>query len=93
VKGAADAVVPEPGTAPHWLTDHSLGVGRNRDGSTALYNVTHPTWALREVVDVALEVDFAAVYGPEWAWLRDATPSHLSLAVGSQVSVSRPLRA
>ena len=91
--GAAAAVVPEEGSAPHWLTDHSLGVGRRRDGTTLLYNVAHPTWALREVGDVTLDVDFGALYGAEWAWLRDATPSHLSLAVGSPISVSRPLEA
>jgi uncharacterized protein YqjF (DUF2071 family) len=93
VKGAADAVVPEDGTADHWLTDHSLGVGRRRDGTTALYNVAHPRWALREVTDLALEVDFNALYGRQWAWLHDATPSHLSLAVGSRITVSRPLPA
>ena len=32
------------------------------------------------------------VYGPEWAWLRDAEPSHLSLAVGSPITVSPPAR-
>ena len=90
MRGAAEAVVPEVGSAAHWLTDHSLGVGRRRNGTTLLYNVAHPTWALRKVVDVALEVDFGAVYGAEWAWLRDATPSHLSLAVGSPITVSRP---
>jgi uncharacterized protein len=93
MKGAADAVVPEAGSAEHWLTDHSLGVGRRRDGTTLLYNVAHPPWALREVEDLALEVDFGALYGPQWAWLRDATPSHLSLAVGSSITVSRPLPA
>jgi uncharacterized protein YqjF (DUF2071 family) len=93
VRGAASAVVPETGSAAHWLTDHSLGVGRRRNGETLLYNVAHPTWALREVDDVELDVDFGALYGEEWAWLRDATPSHLSLAVGSPVSVSRPVPA
>jgi uncharacterized protein YqjF (DUF2071 family) len=91
VKGAADAVVPEVGSAGHWLTDHTLGVGRRRNGNTVLYNVAHPTWALRAVSDLSLEVDFGALYGPQWAWLRDATPSHLSLAVGSPITVSRPL--
>jgi uncharacterized protein YqjF (DUF2071 family) len=90
VKGAAHAVVPEAGSPGHWLTDHSLGLGRRRDGTTLLYDVAHPTWALREVEDLALDVDFGAVYGPEWAWLREATPSHLSLAVGSPITVSRP---
>jgi uncharacterized protein YqjF (DUF2071 family) len=90
--GAADAVVPAVGSAAHWLTDHSLGVGRRRDGDTLLYTVRHPTWALREVVDLTLDVDFGALYGPEWAWLSEATPSHLSLAVGSPITVSRPRR-
>lgn len=92
VTGGAEPVVPEAGSAAHWLTHHSLGVGRARDGTTLLYNVAHPTWALREVTDVALEVDFGALYGQEWAWLREATPSHLSLAVGSPITVSPLLR-
>ena len=92
VRGAAGAVVPPAGSAAHWLTDHSLGVGRRRDGATRLYHVAHPTWALREVTDLALAVDFGGLYGRRWAWLGDATPSHLSLAAGSPVTVSRPLR-
>ncbi len=45
------------------------------------------------MTDLELAVDFGAIYGAEWAWLRDATPSHLSLAVGSPITVSRPLPA
>ena len=33
------------------------------------------------------------VYGRQWAWLHNATPSHLSLAVGSPVTVSHPFPA
>jgi uncharacterized protein YqjF (DUF2071 family) len=90
VHAAPEARVPEVGSAAHWLTDHSLGVGRRRDGRTMLYTVRHPTWALREVTAVDLRVDFGALYGPEWAWLGAAEPSHRSLAVGSAVSVSSP---
>jgi uncharacterized protein YqjF (DUF2071 family) len=93
VDGAAAATVPEEGTAAHWLTDHSLGLGRRRDGRTLVYHVAHPTWALREVTDVYVDVDFASVYGPQWAWLATAEPSHLSLAVGSEVSVFLPTKA
>jgi uncharacterized protein YqjF (DUF2071 family) len=89
----ADAVVPPPGSAARWLTDHALGVGRRRDGTSMLYRVDHPTWALHDVLDSHLDVDFAAVYGPVWAWLADATPSHVTLATGSAVAVSRPRRA
>jgi uncharacterized protein YqjF (DUF2071 family) len=93
MEGSGAATVPEVGTAAHWLTDHSLGLGKRRDGRAVLYNVTHPTWSLREVTAVALDVDFGALYGPDWTWLTDATPSHLSLATGSPVRVSRPIDA
>lgn len=93
VRAGAEAVVPEPGSAAHWLTDHSLGVGRRRDDTTLLYDVFHPTWALREVTDSAFDVNFTRVYGRAWSWLHDAAPSHLSLAVGSLVTVSRPIVA
>jgi hypothetical protein len=92
-------LVPQGATIDHldgaarWLTDHALGVGTRRDGTSMLYRVDHPTWALHDVLDSHLDVDFAAVYGPEWAWLADTTPSHVTLATGSAVAVSRPRRA
>jgi uncharacterized protein YqjF (DUF2071 family) len=92
VTAALDAVVPEAGSAAWWLTDHALGVGTRRDGRTVAYRVEHPTWALHEVRDTRLDVDFAAVYGPEWAWLAEAAPSHVTLAAGSAVTVSPPRR-
>ncbi|HET6508485.1 MAG TPA: DUF2071 domain-containing protein [Baekduia sp.] len=93
VTAAASAAVPAPDSAAFWLTDHALGVGTRRDGTAVLYRVTHPTWALHEVTDAQIDVDFAAVYGSEWAWLADAKPSHLTLAGGSAVTVSRPIAA
>ena len=93
VSASAHATPPEPDSAARWLTDHALGVGRRRDGAVLIYHVTHPLWALHDVSATRLDVDFATVYGPEWAWLADATPSHVSLAAGSAVTVSRPVRA
>jgi uncharacterized protein YqjF (DUF2071 family) len=84
------ATPPAPDSDAFWLTDHALGVGTRRDGKAMLYRVAHPVWALHEVLETRLDVDFAAVYGPEWAWLADATPSHVTFASGSAVTVSRP---
>jgi uncharacterized protein YqjF (DUF2071 family) len=91
VTASATGTVPAPGGPGHWLTDHALGIGRRRDGAAVLYHVAHPTWALHEIADLDLDVDFAAVYGPSWAWLADTEPSHVSLATGSAVTVSRPI--
>jgi uncharacterized protein YqjF (DUF2071 family) len=91
VTAAATGTVPAPGSPGHWLTDHALGIGRRRNGAAVLYHVAHPTWALHEIAATDLDVDFAAIYGPSWAWLADTQPSHVSLATGSAVTVSRPI--
>jgi len=72
--------VIEPGSGP---TAH--------DGRTRSYRVEHPVWALHEVSDLKLDVDFAALYGREWGWLHDAQPSHVTLAAGSGVRISAPV--
>jgi uncharacterized protein YqjF (DUF2071 family) len=93
VTASATAAVPEPGSAAHWLTDHALGIGQRRNGEAVVYHVGHPTWALHEIDKLDLDVDFAAIYGPAWGWLADTQPSHVSLAAGSAITVSRPQRA
>jgi uncharacterized protein YqjF (DUF2071 family) len=91
VTASATGVIPAPDSPGRWLTDHSLGVGRRRGGAAVLYHVAHPTWALQEIAAIDLDVDFAAIYGPSWAWLADTPPSHVSLATGSAVALSRPI--
>jgi uncharacterized protein YqjF (DUF2071 family) len=83
-----EPVVPEPGSAAHWLTHHDLGVGRARDGAARSYEVEHPVWALHEVRSLDVAVDFGALYGSQWAVLADAEPSHVTLAEGSGVAIT-----
>jgi uncharacterized protein len=83
-----EPVVPDEGSAGYWLTHHDLGVGRARDGTARSYEVDHPVWALHVVRSLDVAVDFAALYGPPWAFLADAEPSHVTLAEGSWVSIT-----
>ena len=82
------AAVPAEDSAAYWLTHHDLGVGRARDGRARSYEVAHPVWALHDVRDLRVDVDFAGLYGPQWAFLADAEPSHVTLAAGSRVSIT-----
>lgn len=84
------ARLPEPDSAEHWLTHHDLGVGRTRAGDARSYRVEHELWALHDVRDLRADVDFGALYGPDWAHLADAAPSHVTLARGSAVRVLPP---
>jgi uncharacterized protein YqjF (DUF2071 family) len=85
-----DDRLPEPDSPEHWLTHHDLGVGRTRDGRARSYRVEHELWALHEILTLNLDVDFGGLYGPQWAQLADAEPSHVTLATGSQVRVLAP---
>jgi uncharacterized protein YqjF (DUF2071 family) len=84
--------LPGPDSAEHWLTHHAIGVGRTRDGRARRYRVEHDLWPLHEVLTLNMDVDFGRLYGPEWAHLADATPSHVTLATGSAVRVLSPDR-
>lgn len=82
--------LPDEDSPEHWLTHHDLGVGRTRDGRARAYRVEHELWALHEVRDLRVDLDFGALYGPEWAHLSTTQPSHVTLAAGSQVRVLSP---
>ncbi|RMG63522.1 MAG: hypothetical protein D6722_17565, partial [Bacteroidetes bacterium] len=78
---------PPPDSAAHFFKEHEWGYGRSHRGHTMIYQVTHPVWELYEWIDHQLDVDTGMVYGPEWAFLAEATPELSLLAVGSDIAV------
>ena len=88
-----EPVVPAVESADYWLTHHELGVGRARDGSARSYEVEHPVWALHPVRSLDVDVDFARLYGPQWAYLAETEPSHVTLAEGSAISITPAVAA
>ena len=84
---------PAPHEAAYWLTHHNVGLGTAHDGRTRSYRVEHPVWALHEVLDLKLDVDYGALYGRQWRHLAAAQPSHTTLAAGSAVEISAPIDA
>lgn len=88
--GSNAAAVPPTTDVAHHFTEHEWGYGMTRDGRLLRYRVRHPLWAVRTVHDLALDVDFGAVYGETWAWLSDASPASVVFAVGSPVIVDAP---
>jgi uncharacterized protein YqjF (DUF2071 family) len=82
--------LPGEHSPEYWLTHHQLGVGRTRAGRARSYRVEHDLWALHEILTLNVDVDFARLYGPQWAHLATAEPSHVTLATGSKVRVLGP---
>jgi uncharacterized protein YqjF (DUF2071 family) len=81
---------PAEGSDERWLTHQTFGFGQTRRGQTRRYRVEHPVWPLHAVHRLDLDVDFADLYGPAWAFLADAEPSHVTFAAGSEVAVYPP---
>jgi uncharacterized protein YqjF (DUF2071 family) len=79
------------GPAKH-LLGRRWAYGRNRRGVPIRLRVEHPEWALRQVRTLDYEVDYGALYGPEWGVLNDRRPTSTYLAVGSAVSIFPPGR-
>jgi uncharacterized protein YqjF (DUF2071 family) len=95
IEAWADPVArePAPDSAAYWLTHHNVGLGTTRGGRTQAYRVEHPVWALHEVLDLQLDVDFGDLYGTAWRFLNTAQPAHVTLAAGSGVSIFAPVDA
>lgn len=85
--GKQPAIHSGPETLEHWFKEHSWGFGVTHFGSTLRYEVQHPEWQVYPVENFTAEVDWARLYGAEWACMNGVAPASVVLAVGSEVSV------
>lgn len=92
VEAAAVPTAIVPGSEAEFITEHYWGYARVTEARTNEYQVTHPRWEQYVVRDYAIQVDFAAVYGPEFADLTTARPASVMLAEGSPITVERKRR-
>lgn len=81
------AACPAATSTEHFFKEHQWGYGTARGGKLLRYEVVHGLWDCYRVRSWRLDWDWAAVYGPEWAFLKDEQPVSTVLAVGSGVSV------
>jgi uncharacterized protein YqjF (DUF2071 family) len=92
--GGKPTFQPPEDSPEHFFKEHHWGFGVSRSGRTLRYAVSHPVWSVHPVRDYHIDVAWAEVYGPEWAFLGQVSPAFTALAVGSQIAVyphSRPL--
>ena len=85
--GAKPAIRPASDSLEHWFKEHSWGYGTGRRGKLIRYEVNHPEWDVYPVREFTHDVDWAAMYGPEWAPMTGVPPASVVLAAGSEISV------
>ena len=84
--GAAP-VLPAENSMEHFFKEHSLGVGRDRQGRLLMYEVEHPFWQVFPVLSHKLEIPWAKLYGKRFAFLQEMEPHSMCFAEGSGIRV------
>lgn len=87
VTGRKPTVLPAPDSVEHFFKEHHWGFGVDRRGRLIRYAVQHPFWEVYPVETHHHDLDWAAVYGPEWKLLDGKVPYSVVLAAGSAVEV------
>lgn len=78
---------PGPDTVEHFFKEHEWGFNATRRGRPMRYRVRHPLWTVYPIADWSVDLDWAAVYGPEWGFLAKTEPYSTVFAAGSAVAV------
>ena len=81
------AYVPKPESIETFFKEHHWGYGKTRSGRTLRYHVWHPIWEVYPLREVHLDLDWGALYGPEWAIMQNVQPASTVLAAGSAIAV------
>lgn len=70
-----------------FITEHYWGYTRLSGLQTSEYGVEHPKWDVYPVKEYQIDVDFERIYGDQFRFLANATPSSVLLAEGSEIIV------
>lgn len=87
VTAATQTEEMQPGSHEEFIFEHYYGYTRISPNQTQEYEVQHPRWHIHAVNKYRIQCDFKAMYGPDFAFLNNDTPSSVILAQGSVVSV------
>ncbi|HEX8912162.1 MAG TPA: DUF2071 domain-containing protein [Humisphaera sp.] len=88
VVGGKPCATPADTSVEHFFKEHKWGFSDGgRPGRCVRYEVSHPVWATYAVDRHELDWDWSAVYGPEFAFLQNATPCSVVVAQGSAIAV------
>jgi uncharacterized protein YqjF (DUF2071 family) len=75
------------GSEEEFITEHYWGYTKINDRITSEYGVEHPRWKVYGVKSYSIDVDFANVYGNDFAFLKNENPTSVFLAEGSEIEV------
>ncbi|MGV8916044.1 MAG: YqjF family protein [Kaistella sp.] len=87
VETQKNPIAIEPNSEAEFITEHYFGYSKINDEETYEYEVTHPRWQQYEVIQNNSIIDFEAVYGKEFSFIKEVQPTSVFLAVGSKITI------
>jgi uncharacterized protein YqjF (DUF2071 family) len=86
--GTGDAATPAPGSASTFFTPEGWGCSRHDWRIARGFRVVKPVWQSYAVAHWTADIDFAGIYGPNWAFLSGRAPDSVVLSEGSAITAS-----
>jgi uncharacterized protein YqjF (DUF2071 family) len=88
VSAHGPATLPPEDGFEAWVKEQEAGFNHQRFGGKATgFRVWHPAWRIYPVEEYAMNIDFAHLYGSQWAFLQGRKPDSVVLAEGSQIEI------
>jgi uncharacterized protein len=87
ITAQSQAIPIEIDSEEEFITEHYWGYTMQSASKTSEYGVEHPRWNVYPMIDYAIHADFQSLYGADFAFLNDATPTSVFLAEGSEIEV------
>jgi uncharacterized protein YqjF (DUF2071 family) len=75
------------GSEEEFITEHFYGYSKFNQQTTNEYEVAHPRWKIYKPTGFAINCDFEAVYGTDFAFLNHEKPASVFLAEGSGIKI------
>lgn len=82
-----NAITIELGSEEEFITEHYFGYNKLSKNKSIEYEVTHPRWQQYKVIKNFSDIDFEAVYGKEFEFIKNLKPSSVLLAIGSPITI------
>lgn len=77
-----------PGSIEEFIFEHYYGYTKINSQLSQEYQVNHPRWQVKKVIDYSIHCDFTSMYGKEFSFLNKQTPDNVIFAEGSPVTVN-----
>ena len=79
--------LPPDNSFEQWVKEQPAGFNVSRSGRLTSFRVWHPTWRVYPVAEYMMDINFARLYGRQWQFLQERTPSSVVLAEGSHIKI------